>query len=845
MWPAAAAIPLALIMAACRGHQDASPAAAQRAASPSQTSREAPPILCSGGDTVPVPFRDRYPALSNRYRLRGVHYFQGRWPYTFWDSLRVAQLDRDFREIHSYGFNTIVLFLGWGNFQTRISPPTYDEDNFKKLDTVIEAARRNNLWVVLRVGTPEAVPKDLPGSRPYEIPDLMFESQQIDAVADLFLTVSRHVARYDNVFGLFNSWEDFSQYLNMIRQDPKTRLDFENRKGVFRAYLRARGSLENWNQKWGTSYARFEDIPLPASGEPALADYVDMIAHYINEAILTKIHTSGNVGLGYELRLDKEPVKAAGQTTWHGYEAGYQLPPQFTFIAAYYNPFWGAPNDGGFTTPDFAATMAQRMLHEILSNSKELPIFVEQLNLADDTPRFTRTNSKLRYPADEAEAVRRILPVLFRRTIGYSLWTHRDYAANMLADSAFLANTGVWTASRPLAYATRPDGEKEALFVPGQRVEQTIVEPFNPGKVSDALYRFDLTAALPSGASTPAEVNLIVTSPDGKRAEKALTVMPGPAHRYSVLLPEIGIKTASLHLQFETPANNRSPVQVAEVRLWNHVMATGVVDEDGRPRRSRVFAYQSPNQAWNCVERGEALPAAYATASTAESCTDCSGLFEDGWVGQTSVLPVYVPFTTSQVTLEAFLPESLSGAEGLQVQVQWMDAPRGTPPIVQKLKPGLNAIQIPVPPTDSILGDRTLIVRANKTFRASGDLRDLVFRLVRYGNLSIKPLPLGSPAEGDFATAIPQPDANRLLVNGRVDGAGSGFIVTVEPRGHAPQEFTIAQAGDFHIAVALWAERLSGKPEVFIRVSRLSGTGRLTISSLTGENERTPNTVYR
>jgi len=135
----------------------------------------------------------------------------------FWDSLRAEQLDADFREIRSYGFNTIVLFLGWGTFQARMSPPLYDEANFKKLELVIEAARRNDLWVVLRVGTPEAVPSDLPGSGPYQIPDLMFEPKQIDALADLFVTVSKRVARYDNVFGLFDSWEDFSQYLTLIR----------------------------------------------------------------------------------------------------------------------------------------------------------------------------------------------------------------------------------------------------------------------------------------------------------------------------------------------------------------------------------------------------------------------------------------------------------------------------------------------------------------------------------------------------------------------------------------------------------------------------------------------------
>ena len=800
------------------------------------------PLLCAGHQPLTTPFRERYPSLSNRYRLRGVHYFQGRWPYTFWDALRVTQLDSDFREISSYGFNTIILFLGWGNFQSTIYPPTYNEANFKKLDAVIEAARRNGLWVVLRVATPENVPRDVPGYGPFNIPDLMFAPKQIDAIAELFMTVSKRVAKYDNVYGLFNSWEDFSQYLSLITYDRKTRLDFENRRGIFRAYLRSHGSLESWNQRWGTSYARFEDIPLPAAGEPALADYVDMIAEYVNQAILAKIHVDNNVGLGYELRLDKEMIKVGDQITWHGYETGYKLPPQFTFIAAYYNPFWGAPNDGGFITPDFAAMMSQRVLHDITSNSNGLPVFFEQINLADDTPRYTRSNSKLRYPGDEATAVRKILPVLLRRTVGYGLWTHRDYVANMLFDSAFIAESSAWKATPALTLTTRDDGEKEAVFVPGQKVEQTTPEHFNPGKVSDVAYRFDITASLPTTQTNPATIELSITSPQGKQASKTIAIEPGPSRRYTVTLPELGTTTTELHVTIAASQQNRSPIHVAEVRLWNHLMATGVVDVEGRPRRSRVIAYQSENDAWNCIEAGQAVPASYATAPTSDACVDCTGIFEDGWAGQNTMLPLYLPFVTSPVTLEAYVPSSMNGTSGLQVEVRWLDAPRGTKPVVQTLKPGTNVIAIPNPP-GSMTGDRTLVVRTNKTFRAPGDLRDLGYRLVRYGDVSLKQLPLGAPADGEFVTAIPAPDGNRLLVYGHADAA-STFAVSVEPRGHIAQEFAV-QPGDFHLVVPLWSERLSGRPEVFIHIRRTSGSGHLRITSLTGENERTPNDIYR
>ena len=113
-----------------------------------------------GGSRSVDPFVWQRPALDNHSRLRGVHYFQRGWPYTFWDTVRLPRLDDDFRLIRSHGFNTIVLMMSWGKFQTRIDPRTYDDAMFAKLDAIMTKAREHGLWVIIRVGTPEYVPAD-------------------------------------------------------------------------------------------------------------------------------------------------------------------------------------------------------------------------------------------------------------------------------------------------------------------------------------------------------------------------------------------------------------------------------------------------------------------------------------------------------------------------------------------------------------------------------------------------------------------------------------------------------------------------------------------------------------
>ena len=54
--------------------------------------------------------------------------------------------------------------------------------------------------------------------------------------------------------------------------------------------------------------------------------------------------------------------------------------------------------------------------------------------------------------AVHARAAELILPLLFQRSLGYSLWTHQDYVANVVADGSFLSMAGAWKTSGAVAY---------------------------------------------------------------------------------------------------------------------------------------------------------------------------------------------------------------------------------------------------------------------------------------------------------------------------------------------------------------------------------------------------------
>lgn len=791
----------------------------QRAASP-------------GGPRPVDPFVGRRPALDNLYRLRGVHYFQRGWPYTFWDTVRLSGLDDDFRLIRAHGFNTIVLMMSWGKFQTRMNPPTYDDAMFAKLDAIMTKAKEHGLWVTIRVGTPEYVPSDLPNSTSYNIPDLMFEPAQLDALAGLFLEASRRLQQHTNLYGLFQSWEDFSQYLHSLPLDEPARLALENRSPRFRRYLRDRGSLAEWNGRWQTAYQSFDEIPIPTYRSAALRAYIDFISDYIVAENLSRMKTASGVPLGYEARLDREPVVIDGRPDWYGYEPTFRLPSQYSFLAGYYNPYWGAPNDGGFITPEQAAHNFSVLLASVQAHA-DLPIFFDQLNLADDTPKFTRTNTKLRYPHDEARAAELILPLLFQRSLGYSLWTYQDYVGNVVADGSFLSTAGVWQTSGALAYDLDAAGDKRLRVAPGQRLEQRVFTYFNPGRGTGVPYRFDLQAVVPAGRAQTLRIRVV--SDGGREAVREIAIEGAQLRRYQVILNDLGNEEPAT-VVLEAGGSNTSALQIDDVRVWNHEMATGLADADGLLRRSRAQTYQRLNLDWEAFETGAALPAREKVLQTCSEPITCSGVHADRWVGPRAMIPVYVPFAAGMVDFTYVLPGGAGHASPPQLHLRWLDGPPAEPDVVIPLQPGQHTVAMPV----QRAGDRVLVARTTSSFRTGNDIRDLSFQFVSLGN-DPPVLPLGRPLAGRYRATIDVPDANRVVLRGRMTGQGA-CVLSTSTRGLPPRAITIQPGERWQTLAPVWRERLQGRPELFLDVPPACG---LTIDAIEPESERTPNTVYR
>lgn len=116
-------------------------------------------ILCNNGekdddsaDWLILKFNDIFPSeFGKEEYVRSVTYFSDEWPINFWNS-EMDNLENDFIQICNDGFESIIIVIPWKEFQTSISPISYNDYAFDKLEEVIETANKYNLDVYARIG---------------------------------------------------------------------------------------------------------------------------------------------------------------------------------------------------------------------------------------------------------------------------------------------------------------------------------------------------------------------------------------------------------------------------------------------------------------------------------------------------------------------------------------------------------------------------------------------------------------------------------------------------------------------------------------------------------------------
>ena len=497
--------------------------------------------------------------------LVGATYMGENWPKNFINAFRREDVASDYAKLRADGFNAVVLLVSWGDFQPIFDPCcTYDERAFERLDFLVGRANDAGLDVVLRIGYGWTFQPDA-GDVGVRIHRLLNEDEARDAFFAYASRLGEIARRHANVRLSLLTWEDLILHT----------IDGDGRKD-FRQFI---DSLPERDPLRASAASTPE---LPQRDGPRVA----LFNAYWDWLLMQKIFKPAAAripNLSYEARVDSEPLPhtdADGKVEyeWIGHESTYH-PPGADAIALYWAPFWGAQNQGEQLDAEQSLQLFTALLDKVRQHSGELPIFIDQLNVIDNTLGFER-NAALRPAAlpafmDGAYCVMREAGVF-----GYAYWTTQDYAESPLYNPSFSYRLDGWKlsvadgAEPESRLQARPSGDFDLRMSPGDRLRQII--PERRGRLPTTNAEEHLSA------------HVCVSARAGARAVVEVSAGAAP-----VRLKLGGSTTGQVCSKIQTRSRNDTELDLeihdvsgaallTNVKLYDHIQQGGLYQFDGK-----------------------------------------------------------------------------------------------------------------------------------------------------------------------------------------------------------------------------------------------------------------------
>lgn len=391
--------------------------------------------------------------------LKSATYYSNDWIINFWNS-ESSNMDEELAQIAQDGFNNIILVVPWREFQPGTSPCTYNDYAWEKLDRVMEAAAARNLSVMLRVGyTWDYFGRDNVLNR-YR--SLMYDESIRSAWLEYTGRLYERASAHENFCGGFLTWEDFWNFTDSSTSlgDGGSGKRMASQCG-YTGYAREHYSIEELEELYGHSLESYDDLYFPKKDSGARKVFYEFYDEFLNQ-LLAESQTKFP-GLSMEVRLDVDPIEHKDGSV-EGFMHSSTFP---SGSAAYTSVMYGLPmgflNEHERVTAKEALEKVPVFLNRLHVYSGGKPIYIDQFLFTDNTVGF-EYNAQLR---DDQKALylEGIVPILKNMTMGYGIWTYRDYGDNKLYNAQFGLGQEGWRFSGGSSVVQR-DGSSQA-FIPG------------------------------------------------------------------------------------------------------------------------------------------------------------------------------------------------------------------------------------------------------------------------------------------------------------------------------------------------------------------------------------------
>ncbi len=336
------------------------------------------------------------------------------------------------------GFNTVILVVPWAGFATSMTDGSLIPERARRLGEIISLAADSGLNVVLRVGY--AWDASVAGSGGWLL-NLWLREDAYQGWLDYIEGLHNIASAHENVQFAFLSWEDLWAVEGLGKAPLERRLQLAQQTG-FQDWLERYSTLDAVSARFGQTFTRFEQIPVPERMTPAFGLFFDFIDH----AWIARFFGPAQErfpSMSMEIRIDSDPVwNGAGELAyWHSHELAWDLPGA-DWTTIYWAPAMGGLNQGETLSPETAANRLEAMLERIRAVTGNRPIFIDQFLVEDFTPGF---ESNGRIDRDQVgNFLQRAQPVLEQLAHGYALWTWRDYQHNAVPSPDFSDGGSSW-----------------------------------------------------------------------------------------------------------------------------------------------------------------------------------------------------------------------------------------------------------------------------------------------------------------------------------------------------------------------------------------------------------------
>jgi len=149
---------------------------------------------------------------SDSYLVSSLYYGlkEYSWPINYLNAIREEDIDSDIAVLKTLGFNTVILLASWSEFEPSIGISS--EKAYKKINLIIEGAKKNDLKVLIRIPYLWSLPTDAGGDDGRQ--RIAYALVAYKGYRTALLGFLKHfkkevIQKNTNVTAIFGSWEDF------------------------------------------------------------------------------------------------------------------------------------------------------------------------------------------------------------------------------------------------------------------------------------------------------------------------------------------------------------------------------------------------------------------------------------------------------------------------------------------------------------------------------------------------------------------------------------------------------------------------------------------------------------